>query len=69
MSGFDVALSEAEICDVIIQHPILIKRYRELTRKIACQAGMQIYNVYLQPYVRFANVIIVKLYVIYSSPH
>ena len=50
MSGFDVALSEAEICDVIFQHPILIKQYRVLTCKIAYQADMQICTVYLQTY-------------------
>ncbi len=54
MSGFDVALSEAEICDVIFQHPIglLIEQHRVLTCKIACQADMQICYVYLQPYMQ-----------------
>ena len=57
MSGFDVALSEAEICDVIFQHPILIKQYWVLTCKIPCQADMQICNVYLGPYSRSTSAV------------
>ena len=48
MSGFAVALSEAVICDVIFQHPILIKQYRVLTCKIdvrlTCKSATSIYS-------------------------